>query len=123
MFLTENIHEQPGTFALVPQVVDAVRVPVIAAGGIADGRGIAAAFALGAAGVQIGTAYLRCPESKVTAPARTALAQARDDSTVITNVMTGRPARGVAEPGDARGRADFAGRTGVSPPRPDALDR
>jgi nitronate monooxygenase len=95
MFLTENISEQPGTFALVPQVVDAVRVPVIAAGGIADGRGIAAAFALGAAGVQIGTAYLRCPESKVSAPARTALAQAWDDSTVITNVMTGRPARGV----------------------------
>jgi nitronate monooxygenase len=96
MFLTENIGEQPGTFALVPQVVDAVRLPVIAAGGIADGRGIAAAFALGAAGVQIGTAYLRCPESKVIAPARTALARARDDSTVITNVMTGRPARGVA---------------------------
>jgi nitronate monooxygenase len=95
MFLTENISEQPGTFALVPQVVDAVKVPVIAAGGIADGRGIAAAFALGAAGVQIGTAYLRCPESKVTAPARLALAQARDDTTVITNVMTGRPARGV----------------------------
>ena len=68
MFLTENIAEQPGTFALVPQVVDAVKVPVIAAGGIADGRGIAAAFALGAAGVQIGTAYLRCPESKVIAP-------------------------------------------------------
>ncbi len=66
MFLTEDIAEQPGTFALVPQVVDAVKVPVIAAGGIADGRGIAAAFALGAAGVQIGTAYLRCPESKVT---------------------------------------------------------
>ena len=62
MFLTENIAEQPGTFALVPQVVDAVKVPVIAAGGIADGRGIAAAFALGASGVQIGTAYLRCPE-------------------------------------------------------------
>ena len=96
MFLTEDISEQPGTFALVPQVVDAVRVPVIAAGGIADGRGIAAAFALGAAGVQIGTAYLRCPESKVIAPARAALAQARDDSTVVTNVMTGRPARGVA---------------------------
>ena len=96
MFLTENIAEQPGTFALVPQVVDAVKVPVIAAGGIADGRGIAAAFALGAAGVQIGSAYLRCPESKVIAPARMALAQARDDSTVITNVMTGRPARGVA---------------------------
>jgi nitronate monooxygenase len=95
MFLTENIAEQPGTFALVPQVVDAVRVPVIAAGGIADGRGIAAAFALGASGVQIGTAYLRCPESKVSAAGRVALAQARDDSTVITNVMTGRPARGV----------------------------
>lgn len=96
MFLTEDIAGQIGTFALVPQVVDAVKVPVIAAGGIADGRGIAAAFALGAAGVQIGTAYLRCPESKVIAPARVALAQANDDSTVITNVMTGRPARGVA---------------------------
>jgi nitronate monooxygenase len=95
MFLTDNIAEQPGTFALVPQVVDAVKVPVIAAGGIADGRGIAAAFALGAAGVQIGTAYLRCPESKVIAPARVVLAQATDESTVITNVMTGRPARGV----------------------------
>ena len=96
MFLTDNVAEQPGTFALVPQVVDAVKVPVIAAGGIADGRGIAAAFALGAAGVQIGTAYLRCPESKVTALGRVALAQALDDSTVITNVMTGRPARGIA---------------------------
>lgn len=96
MFLTENIAQQPGTFALLPQVVDAVKVPVIAAGGIADGRGIAAAFALGASGVQIGTAYLRCPESKVIAPARVALAQANDDSTFITNVMTGRPARGVA---------------------------
>ena len=96
MFLTEDIAQQPGTFALVPQVVDAVKVPVIAAGGIADGRGIAAAFALGAAGVQIGSAYLRCPESRVVALARTALAQARDDSTVITNVMTGRPARGIA---------------------------
>jgi nitronate monooxygenase len=96
MFLTENIAEQPGTFALVPQVVDAVKVPVVAAGAIADGRGIAAAFALGASGVQIGTAYLRCPESKVTVPARAALAQATDETTVITNVMTGRPARGVA---------------------------
>jgi len=93
MFLTDDITGQPGTFALVPQVVDAVKVPVIAAGGIADGRGIAAALALGAAGVQVGTAYLRCPESKVSAPARAALAH--DDSTVITNVMTGRPARGV----------------------------
>jgi nitronate monooxygenase len=96
MFLTDNIAEQPGTFALVPQVVDAVKVPVVAAGGIADGRGIAAAFALGAAGVQIGSAYLRCPESTVSALVKAALAQASDDSTVITNVMTGRPARGVA---------------------------
>jgi nitronate monooxygenase len=96
MFLTENIAEQPGTFALVPQVVDAVRVPVIAAGGIADGRGIAAAFALGASGVQIGSAYLHCPESKVSPAHRSLLAQGRDDSTVITNVMTGRPARGLA---------------------------
>ena len=95
MFLTDRISEQPGTFALVPQVADAVKVPVIAAGGIADGRGIAAAFALGASGVQIGSAYLRCPESKVSAGGRRALAEARDDSTVITNVMTGRPARGV----------------------------
>jgi nitronate monooxygenase len=96
MFLTEDIATQPGLFALLPQIVDAVRVPVIAAGGIADGRGIAAAFALGAAGVQIGSAYLRCPESKVIAAVRAALAEARDDATVITNVMTGRPARGVA---------------------------
>src|SRR5438270_8403060 len=95
MFLTENIAEQPGTFALVPQVVDAVRVPVIAAGGIADGRGIAAAFALGAAGVQIGTAYLHCPEAKIIPPHRARLAAAGDDSTIVTNVMTGRPARGV----------------------------
>ncbi|MHC2279396.1 nitronate monooxygenase [Bradyrhizobium diazoefficiens] len=95
MFLTDKIAEQPGTFALVPQVADAVKVPVIAAGGIADGRGIAAAFALGASGVQIGSAYLRCPESKVSAAGRAALAEGRDDSTVITNVMTGRPARGV----------------------------
>jgi nitronate monooxygenase len=95
MFLTENIAEQPGLFALLPQVVDAVKVPVIAAGGIADGRGIAAAFALGAAGVQIGTAYLHCPESKIIPPHRAALAGAHDDSTVLTNVMTGRPARGV----------------------------
>lgn len=95
MFMTDSIASQPGTFALVPQVVDAVRVPVIAAGGIADGRGIAAAFALGAAGVQIGSAYLRCPESLVNPLVRKALGEASDDATVITNVMTGRPARGV----------------------------
>ncbi|WP_316175162.1 nitronate monooxygenase [Bradyrhizobium sp. SZCCHNRI1073] len=96
MFLTDKLAEQVGTFALVPQVVDAVNVPVIAAGGIADARGIAAALALGASAVQIGSAYLRCPESKVSVMARAALAAADDESTVITNVMTGRLARGVA---------------------------
>jgi len=95
MFLTDDIATQPGTMSLLPQVVDAVKLPVIAAGGIADGRGIAAAFAMGAAGVQIGTAYLRTPESTLAAPNRAALRAASDETTVITNVMTGRPARGV----------------------------
>src|SRR3954452_2284769 len=95
MFLTDDIAAQVGTFALVPQVVDAVKVPVIAAGGISDARGIAAAFALGAAGVQIGTAYLHCPESKISLPHRVALSNARDDGTALTNLMTGRPARGL----------------------------
>jgi nitronate monooxygenase len=96
MFLTDNIAAQPGLFALVPQMADVVRVPIIAAGGVGDGRGVAAAFALGAAGVQIGTAYLRCPESKASVLGRAALAGAGDESTVITNVMTGRAARGIA---------------------------
>jgi nitronate monooxygenase len=95
MFLTETIASQVGTFALVPQIADAMKIPVIAAGAIADKRGIAAAFALGAAGVQIGTAYLFCPESKISAVYRSALAQVRDDDTVLTNVMTGRPARSI----------------------------
>jgi nitronate monooxygenase len=75
--------------------VDAVKLPVIAAGAITDARGIAAAFALGAAGVQIGTAYLWCPEAKISAPHRAALKSARDDGTALTNLMTGRPARGI----------------------------
>jgi nitronate monooxygenase len=95
MFLTDDLATQVGTFALVPQVVDAVKVPVIAAGGIADARGIAAAFALGAAGVQIGTAYLRCPEAKISAAYRAALSGATADSSVLTNVMSGRAARAV----------------------------
>ena len=94
MFLSDNIGAQVGTFALVPQIADAVDVPVIAAGGVSDARGIAAAFVLGADGVQIGSAYLRTPESKVSAPHRALLNSARDDATVLTNVMTGRPARG-----------------------------
>ena len=84
-----------GTFSLVPQVVDAVSVPVIAAGGIADGRGIAAAFALGASGVQMGTAFLRCPESAANPIHREALQQARDDGTILTRAFTGRPARAI----------------------------
>jgi nitronate monooxygenase len=82
-----------GTMALVPQVVDAVRVPVIAAGGIADGRGIAAAFALGASGVQLGTAFLGCPEAVVPVIHREALHRAADEDTRLTRVFTGRPAR------------------------------
>jgi len=95
MFLTDDISAQPGTMALVPQIADAVRVPVIAAGGISDARGIVAAFVLGASAVQIGTAYLFCPEAKVPPPHARALRGATDDSTVLTNVMTGRPARGI----------------------------
>jgi nitronate monooxygenase len=94
MFLTGDLAAQVGTLALVPQIVDAVKIPVIAAGGIADARGIAAAFALGAAGVQIGTGYLQCPEAETLAAHRAALAAARDDATAFTNVYTGRPARG-----------------------------
>jgi nitronate monooxygenase len=95
MFLSDNIATQAGTFALVPQVVDAVQVPVIAAGGVADARGLAAALALGAAGAQIGTAFLRSRESTISRPFREALAGANDESTVLTNVMSGRPARGI----------------------------
>jgi nitronate monooxygenase len=94
-FLSDDMARQVGTFALVPQIVDAVKVPVIAAGGIADARGIIAALALGASAVQMGTAYLFCPETKVSALHLKALSEARDDDTVITNVFTGRPARGI----------------------------
>lgn len=95
MFLTQDVSTQVGTMALVPQIVDAVKVPVIAAGGIADGRGIAAAFALGASAVQIGTAYLRSPEAQISPSHRQALKDARDNETAITNVFTGRPARSI----------------------------
>jgi nitronate monooxygenase len=95
MFLSSDISSQVGTMALVPQVADAVDVPVIAAGGIADARGAAAALALGADAVQVGTAYLFCPEAKVSALHRAALRGARDDATVLTNLFTGRPARGI----------------------------
>ena len=85
-----------GTMALVPQVVSAVRVPVVAAGGIMDGRGVAAALALGAQAASLGTAFLLCPEAGTSAPYRAALRQARDDATVVTRAFSGRAARGLA---------------------------
>lgn len=95
MFLESNTATQVGLFALLPQIVDAVSIPVIAAGGIADARGIVAAFALGASGVQMGTAYLLCPEANISPLYRRALEQTTDTGTVVTNLFSGRPARGV----------------------------
>jgi nitronate monooxygenase len=95
MFLETSIATQTGLFALLPQVADAVSIPVIATGGIADARGIVAAFALGASGVQLGTAYLFCPEAKVSPLYRRALEQTADSGTVLTNLFSGRPARGI----------------------------
>jgi nitronate monooxygenase len=94
MFIETDVATQIGAFALVQQIVQAVKVPAIAAGGIGDGRGIAAAFALGAAGVQIGTAYLGCPEATTSALHKAALAEPGRE-TVIADVLSGRPARGV----------------------------
>jgi nitronate monooxygenase len=95
MFLTEDVTTQLGTFALLPLVVKAVRIPVIAAGGIADMHGVAAALALGAAGVQVGTAYLLCPEATTSPVHRAALKSEAARHTALTNVFTGRPARGI----------------------------
>ena len=94
-FLSDDLYRQLGTFALVPQIAAAVKVPVIAAGGIADARGVAAALALGAAGVQVGTAYLLCPEASTSAVHRAALQREDARVTAITNLFTGRPARGI----------------------------
>ncbi len=95
IFLGDDLTTQIGTMALLPQIVRAVRVPVIAAGGIADASGVAAALALGAAGVQIGTSYLLCPEATTTPLHRAALTSPRAAHTVLTNLITGRPARGM----------------------------
>jgi nitronate monooxygenase len=95
IFLSDDLTTQVGTFALLPQIVAAVRVPVIAAGGIADARGVDAARRLGAAGAQIGTAYLLCPEATTSALHRAALASDAARHTALTNVFTGRPARGI----------------------------
>ena len=94
-FLEQDMSRQSGLFSLLPQVVDAVKVPVIAAGGIADGRGIAAALALGASAVQIGTAYLLTNESTIGPAHRARLDVAEEADTQLTNVFTGRPARGL----------------------------
>jgi nitronate monooxygenase len=94
MFLETDVATQIGTLALVQQIVEAVKVPVIAAGGIGDGRSITAACVLGAAGVQIGTAYLGCPEATISALHREALRK-QGRETIITNVLSGRPARSI----------------------------
>ncbi|MDC3955380.1 NAD(P)H-dependent flavin oxidoreductase [Polyangium jinanense] len=94
-FLSDDLTEQMGTFALVPQIVDAVKVPVIAAGGIADARSVHAAMALGASGVQVGTAYLLCPEADTSAVHRAALQSPARHHTALTNLFSGRPARGI----------------------------
>ena len=95
LFLSEDLTTQVGTMALLPQVLRAVRVPVIAAGGIADAHGVKAALALGAAGVQVGTSYLLCHEATTTALHRAALKSERAEHTALTNLLTGRPARGM----------------------------
>lgn len=95
IFLSTDLTNQVGTFALLPQVVRAVKVPVIAAGGIADSRGVAAAMELGAAAVQIGTAYLLCPETTISPMYRAALKSAEARHTAVTNLFSGRPARAI----------------------------
>jgi nitronate monooxygenase len=95
IFLTGDLNTQVGTLALVPQIVQAVKIPVIAAGGIADAKGVAAAMALGAAGVQIGTAYLLCLEATTSTLHRAALKSEAARVTALTNLFTGRPARGI----------------------------
>jgi nitronate monooxygenase len=95
MFLSDNITTQVGTFALLPQIVQAVNLPVIAAGGIADARGVAAAMVLGASAVQVGTAYMLCPEATTSALHRAALQSPAARHTALTNLFTGRPARGI----------------------------
>ena len=94
-FLTADMTTQLGTFALIPRVVAAVRVPVIAAGGIADARGVAAALSLGASAVQIGTTYLLCPEATTSPVYRAALRSPDAEHTALTNLISGRPARGI----------------------------
>ncbi|WP_295977464.1 nitronate monooxygenase, partial [uncultured Variovorax sp.] len=94
-FLSDDLSRQSGLFALLPQLVAALEVPVIAAGGIADAGGVSAAMALGAAGVQVGTAYMLCPEATTSALHRAALQSEAAHHTALTRLFTGRPARGI----------------------------
>ena len=94
-FLSHDLTIQPGTFALLPQIVRAVHLPVIAAGGIADYQTMKAALALGATAVQVGTAYLTCPEATTSKVYRAALSSPAAQHTALTNLFTGRPARGI----------------------------
>ncbi len=113
-FLSDDLTDQIGTFALVPQVVDAIKTPVIAAGGIADARGVAAALALGAAGVQVGTVYLLCPEATTRPVHRAALKSEAARHTALTNVFSGRPARGIVN----RVMEEVGPLSGAAPPLP-----
>jgi nitronate monooxygenase len=117
-FLPADPGTHMGTMALVPQIVDAVDVPVIAAGGIADGRGVAAALMLGASAVQVGTAYLACPESLASPLHRALLAGEQAEATLFTNVFTGRLARGFA----TRLVRELGPISGLAPPFPYAGD-
>ena len=95
MFLTDDLNTQSGTFTLVPQIARAIRIPVIAAGAITDAKTVAAALMLGAVGVQVGTAYMLCPEASTSAVHREALKNRGSHLTAVTNVFTGRPARSI----------------------------
>jgi nitronate monooxygenase len=95
MFLSDDLTTQIGTLALMRQIAQEVSIPVIAAGGIVDAQGVAAAMALGASGVQVGTAYLLCPEATTSTVHRLALASPGARHTALTNIFTGRPARGI----------------------------
>lgn len=94
-FLSNDLSEHMGTFALLPQLVRALKVPVIGAGGIADAQGVTAALAMGAVAAQVGTAYMLCPEATTLAVHRAALQSDGARHTALTNLFTGRPARGI----------------------------
>lgn len=114
LFLSEDISTQMGTFALLPQIVKAVKVPVIAAGGVADAKGVAAVMELGAAGVQVGTSYLLCPETTTSAVHRAALKSEGARITALTNIFSGRPARGILN----RAMRELGPMSDVVPPFP-----